>query len=278
MASSQKCVQGLPPQPLPSAGEHLQPLVSPTTICASTEHLSTGEKTETGDESRGKPFHATRAIKLACIAICLIILAAAIDATSLSIALPVVTQRLQGTAIQAFWTGTSYLVTSGVMQPVIGGLSHVFGRKEMVLISCAFFFVGSLICALSNDFTMMLVGRVIQGIGGGGILALGEILITDLVPLEVRGLWLGVFGSMWAIGTVTGPLMGGAFAEAGLSGWRWIFWINLPMIGIGTVATVWFLRIKRLPGSTLEKAQRFDWFGSVIFVASTVSFLVPVSW
>lgn len=134
---------------------HQQPSISPPRVSLSAEQLSTGDQSATCDEMQEKQFRATRAIKLACVAISLIILAAAIDATSLSIALPIVTQRLKGTAIQAFWTGTSYLVTSGVMQPVIGGLSHVFGRKEMVLISCAFFFVGSLICALSNDFTMM---------------------------------------------------------------------------------------------------------------------------
>ncbi|KAI5304370.1 hypothetical protein KEM56_006563 [Ascosphaera pollenicola] len=239
---------------------HPQPPASSTRTSSSAEQLSTGAQTDTGDSMEEEPFRATKTVLLAGLAIFLIILAAAIDATSLSIALPIVTERLKGTAIQAFWAGTSYLVTSGVMQPVIGGLSHVFGRKEMVLISCA------------------LVGRVIQGIGGGGILALGEILITDLVPLEVRGVWLGMFGFAWAIGTVTGPLMGGAFAEAGHSGWRWIFWINLPMIGLGTIATICFLRIKRLPGSIYEKAQQFDWFGSVLFVASSVSFLVPVSW
>lgn len=71
--------------------------------------------------------------------------------------------------------------------PVIGGLSHVFGRKELIMASSVFFAVGSLVAALAKNFTMMLVGRTIQGIGGGGILTLGEILVTDLVPLSVRG-------------------------------------------------------------------------------------------
>lgn len=124
--------------------------------------------------------------------------------------------------------------------------------------------------------TTLLIGRSIQGIGGGGILTLGEILITDLVPLSVRGAWFGHLGSMWAIGSVTGPLMGGAFAQN--VSWRWIFWINLPIIGLGGAALIVFLRINKTPGEMIDKVKRFDWIGSVFFIASTVSFLVPLTW
>jgi len=193
-------------------------------------------------------FKPTRGFVLAFVSICMITLAAALDATSLSIALPIITVKLKGTAIEAFWSGTSFLVTSAVFQPVIAGLSHVFGRKELVLASSLFFAVGSLIAALATNFTMMLVGRslqwvisswynrkiqtlnfVLRGVGGGGILTLGEIIVTDLVPLSVRGAWFGYLGSMWAIGSVTGPLMGGAFAQN--VSWTWIFWyVNVSVI------------------------------------------------
>lgn len=100
---------------------------------------------------------------------------------------------------------------------------------------------------------------------------------------------------MWAIGTVVGPLLGGGkfflllgyratsnlslgFAQSSHSGWRWIFWINLPIIGIGAIATILFLKVRRLDGQMLVKVRRFDWFGSTIFGASTVSFLIPVTW
>lgn len=121
-----------------------------------------------------------------------------------------------------------------------------------------------------------LVGRSIQGIGGGGILTLGEIIVTDLVPLAVRGAWFGYLGSMWAIGSVTGPLMGGAFAQNVT--WRWIFWINLPIIGIGIVLITLYLKLSHTTGGLAAKIRRFDWFGSVIFTASTLSFLIPVTW
>ncbi|CZS99073.1 related to putative multidrug transporter [Rhynchosporium agropyri] len=145
-----------------------------------------------------------------------------------------------------------------------------------MLTSILFFFVGSVVSALAKNFTMMPVGRSIQGIGGGGILSLGEILVTDLVPLAVRGTWFGYLGSMWAIGSVTGPLMGGAFAQN--VNWRWIFWINVPIIAIGTVAIVMFLTLNKTAGNLVQKARNFDWFGSIFFVASSVSFLIPLTW
>ena len=83
---------------------------------------------------------------------------------------------------------------------------------------------------------------------------------------------------MWAIGTVVGPLMGDGFAQSSYSGWRWIFWINLPLIGIGIVAILFFLKVARLKSNLSSKVHEFDWIGSIIFIASIVSFLVPVTW
>lgn len=115
---------------------------------------------------------------------------------------------LGGSAIEAFWSGTSFLLTSTVFQPVLGSFSHIFGRKPLIYVSLALFLAGAIICALANNFTVILVGRSIQGIGGGGIIALTEIVITDMIPLRERGKWLSAMSGMWSIGTVAGPLVG----------------------------------------------------------------------
>jgi MFS family permease len=102
-----------------------------------------------------------------------------------------------------------------------------------------------------------------------------EIVVTDLVPLRYRGQWAGIIAAMWSIGSVSGPLIGGAFAQVQ---WRWIFWINLPFIGIGGVMVPLFLRLNVIPQSIASKLKRVDWIGTVLFVASMTSFLIPLTW
>ena len=103
-----------------------------------------------------------------------------------------------------------------------------------------------------------------------------EILITDLVPLRERGKWFGFQSLTWAIGSVTGPLIGGAFAQE--ASWRWIFWINLPFCGLGFLTLPFCLRLQHPPGRLASKLLRFDWIGAFFLTASTTSFLMPVSW
>ena len=121
-----------------------------------------------------------------------------------------------------------------------------------------------------------MVGRSIQGVGGGGIISLTEILITDLVPLRERGKWFGFQSLTWALGTVTGPLIGGALAQE--ASWRWIFWINLPFCGLGFLVLPYCLRLHHPPDRLNSLVYQFDWVGAILLTASTTSFLMPVSW
>lgn len=111
--------------------------------------------------------------------------------------------------------------------------------------------------------------------GGGGIIALTEVVVTDLVPLAQRGKWFSVLSAMWSIGTVTGPLIGAGFAQSVT--WRWIFYINLPVLGAGMVFVFLFLHQAKVPGGIGEKLKRFDWMGSVLFTAATTAFLFGLS-
>ncbi|KAK8212143.1 major facilitator superfamily domain-containing protein [Phyllosticta capitalensis] len=212
----------------------------------------------------------------AFICLCIVNLVCALDATSISVALPVMSEALHGTGIEAFWTGTSFLLTATVFQPSFASLSHVFGRKPLLLIALTFFTVGAIAGAVSNDFTALLTSRVIQGIGGGGIAALTGVIITDMVPLKERGKWLGLVTMMWAIGSVIGPVIGGVLAEK--ASWRWIFWINVPFCAIGYVMIPLFLKLQYKPGNFMQKLKQIDWIGSFLFVASTTSTLIPITW
>jgi Major Facilitator Superfamily len=164
------------------------PIHSPTSSKPPSEHSPDGE------------FKPGWRFILAFLSLTTITLMVALDATSLSVALPTIARKLGGSAIQAFWSGTSFLLASTVFQPVLGSFSSIFGRKPILFISLAFFGVGAIVAAVAKNFTVILVGRTIQGIGGGGVITLTEVIVTDMVPLRVRGAWFSFISSAWAIG------------------------------------------------------------------------------
>ena len=162
------------------------------------------------------------------------------------------------------------------------------------MIALVFFLVGAIVASVSNSFGPLLVGRSLQGIGGGGLIALTEIVVTDLVPLRLRGQWFGLISGMWSIGSVTGPIVGGAFSQnvtwvsflrqqklrttANWTSKRWIFYINFPFVGVALVFVPLFLRLNFVPQKLRDKLKRVDWIGTVLFIGSTTSFLIPITW
>ncbi|KIO16030.1 hypothetical protein M407DRAFT_234031 [Tulasnella calospora MUT 4182] len=142
----------------------------------------------------------------------------AIDLTSVSTALPTIVQDLNGSEFA--WVGSAFALGSTAMLPLVGGLAQIFGRRPVVLGSIAFFALGSGLCGGAKGMNMLIAGRAIQGVGGGGILAMAEIIVADLVPLSERGNYMGIFGAVWAVASAIGPPIGGAFSQ---SNWRWLF-------------------------------------------------------
>ncbi|KAL8968053.1 MAG: hypothetical protein Q9197_005084 [Variospora fuerteventurae] len=228
------------------------------------------------EESQLDPWKPSLRLYLAFMTLAVITMVVALDGTSLSVALPVISSQLGGTAIEAFWSGTSFLLCSTIFQPSFASFSHIFGRKPMIMVGLVFFVVGAIVAATSPNFEVLLVGRSLQGIGGGGLIALTEIVVTDLVPLRLRGKWFGLISSMWALGSVSGPIIGGALAHGDT--WRWIFWLNLPFCGVAFVFVPLFLRLAFKASHFSVQLARVDWFGSFLFIASTTSFLIPVTW
>ena len=155
-------------------------------------------------------------------------------------------------------------------------LSSTFGRRTVLLIALGLFAIGAIICGLSHGFISLIVGRSIQGVGGGGLIALTQVLITDMAPLRMRGKFFALISTVWALGSVTGPIAGGALA--GDAAWRWMFWLQLPFVGLGLVGAVAFLKLHYRERSRITKLQELDYIGSTIFVGSVTSFLIGVSW
>ena len=282
-----------------------------TDVASTSSSQSTIQIPPTGVDDDVLNFNPGMWLYMAIATLAVLTWVVALDATSLAVALPVssascptahlnvlnsyskiMSKVLHGTGLEAFWAGTSFLLCSTVFQPPLGALSSIFGRKTVLTVSVVFFLAGCLICGLAHNFTTILVGRSIQGIGGGGILVLTEIIICDLIPLRLRGQWFGALSGMYAIGTVLGPIVGGAFAQHVT--WvslaaphifsftdpskRWIFWINLPFIGIGLVMTPIFIKLQVLPTSLAQKLARVDWIGSIIFIGSATGLILAISW
>ena len=191
--------------------------------------------------------------------------------------LPTLAVDLKGTAAEAFWTGTSYLLAHAVLQPFIASLSDVFGRRELLIPSILFFAVGSIICGLAHNFPVMLTGRVLQGFGGAGIITLSQLVYADLVPLRLRPKYFTMVLGAWALGSLLGPLVGGLFVEHVT--WRWCFWLNLPVCTIALPMAVFFLGALSKPKTDLlTKLRTIDWLGNTLFLASLTSLLTAISW
>lgn len=133
-----------------------------------TSSSSSFVEPKNGGSSSPPSFEISTRFLMAFAALAVLTLMVALDGTSISVALPVIAKKLHGTAIEAFWAGTSFLLASTVFQPTFASFSHIFGRMRVIMVSICLFFVGVMMAALANDFGLLLAGRSIQGIGGGG--------------------------------------------------------------------------------------------------------------
>ncbi|KPV74144.1 uncharacterized protein RHOBADRAFT_15707 [Rhodotorula graminis WP1] len=197
----------------------------------------------------------------------------ALDLTAVSTALPSIAADFEST--DATWIGSAYALTSTALIPWTGGLAAIFGRRPVMIGGILIFALGSALTGAAQSMAMAIGGRSVQGIGGGAILTMVEIIICDLVPLAERGTYFGIIGAVWALASTLGPPIGGALASAGA--WRWLFYLNLPLCGLALVLTFIFLRIKA-PETTLEeKLEQMDWW-NLLFVAAATSTILGLTW
>jgi len=197
---------------------------------------------------------------------------ASLDQTIVSTSIYTIANDLDGLSLQA-WATTAYLITSTVSTPLYGKLSDIFGRRPLYLTAIAVFLAGSIYAGSVHSMTELAIARGIQGLGAGGLLALALTIIGDIVSLKDRAKYQGYFMSVFGISSVLGPVVGGAFAGSanilGFDGWRWVFFINVP---IGLAALVVVFLFLHLPARHLK--QKIDYWGAAAITVAIVPLLL----
>lgn len=225
-------------------------------------------------ENGGERSHAE--IMVVMTSLMMVMLLAALDQTIVSTALPRIAVDLHGLNKYS-WVATSYLLTSAIATPIYGKLGDLFGRKKIFQIAITLFLVGSALCGLSQNMDQLIFFRALQGIGAGGLMSLVLAIVGDVIPPRQRGKYQGYFGAVFGVSSVVGPLLGGFFADAptlfGVVGWRWIFYINIPLglIALAAVAARLHLPVKR-------SEHKVDYTGVALMTVSVVSLLLAMTW
>ncbi|MEV1287798.1 MDR family MFS transporter [Micromonospora sp. NPDC049679] len=197
-------------------------------------------------------------------------LLAALDQTIVGTALPTIVGELGGINHYS-WVVTAYLLASTASTPLYGKMADLYGRRPVFLFSIVTFLIGSLLAGMSQDMLQLIITRGIQGIGAGGLMTLAFTIISDVVSPRERGRYQGLFGAVFGLSSVAGPLVGGYFAE---HNWRWIFYINVPLAILAIVVCYRVMRL--IPFQRREHA--IDWIGAGLLVAGVSCLLLALSW
>jgi len=195
----------------------------------------------------------------------------ALDQTIVSTSIRTVADDLDGLSIQA-WVTTAYLITSTITTPIYGKLGDLYGRKKLFMFAISVFIVGSVLCAFATSMYELAAFRAFQGLGAGGLFTLVLAIIGDIVSPRERAKYTGYFMATFATSSVLGPVIGGFFAGQdeilGVTGWRWVFLVNVP---VGIVALIVVFRTLHL--SHQPRQVRIDWWGAVALVVALVPLL-----
>ena len=228
--------------------------------------------------------------RMTLIALMIVFLLSALDQTIVSTAMPTIVSELQGLDLYA-WVTTSYLLTSTVMVPIWGKLGDLYGRKPILIIGIVIFVIGSWLCGIAGEFgdmpvigggmMQLIVFRGIQGIGGGALFTTAFATIADLFPPRERGKYAGLFGAVFGLASVLGPIIGGYFTDHGsvdilglhVAGWRWVFYINLPT----SVLAMALIGLK-MPNLGHTGGGRIDYWGAIFVVLAIGSLMLALSW
>ena len=228
--------------------------------------------------------------RMALGAVLIVLFLSALDQTIVATAMPRIVKELAGLDRIA-WVGTAYLLTSTVTVPIYGKLGDIYGRRPVLVFGVLMFLAGSMLCGLAGEFGPLpllgdgmnqLIGfRAVQGLGAGALTTGAFAVVADIAPPAERGKYTGYFGAMFGFAGLLGPVLGGFLTDHAttsvmghiVSGWRFIFYVNLPL---GLVAL--YILLTRLPAGRRGADARIDWLGSGLIVATTVPLLLALTW
>ena len=196
---------------------------------------------------------------------------AALNQTIIATALPTIGRRFADFESLS-WVVTAYLLTSTAVAPLYGKLSDIHGRRAMLLTAVGLFVAGSVLCAAAPNMMLLIIGRGLQGLGGGGILPLCQSVIADVVAPRERGRYQAYMGVVWVTSGVFGPVLGGVLAEY----WDWsvIFWLNVPL-GLGAALLI-HVHLANIPRH--ERKHKLDVLGAVLMMGSAIPLLLALTW
>ncbi|PVI02282.1 MFS general substrate transporter [Periconia macrospinosa] len=193
------------------------------------------------------------------------------DSVIVSVALPFISKDLSTTTSQYSWVASSYLLAAASLMPLWGPMSDAVGRKPVLTAGLLVFLVGSLISALARDSNTLIGGRAVQGMGEGAFTVMTNICMADLFRLHERSLYIAIYAGASCVGAALAPILGGVLTQ--YAGWRWCFWINLPVTAACIALIVGLLPFPMLKLSALTELKRVDWLGMLLVSCGTVLLL-----
>ncbi|RSM02273.1 hypothetical protein CDV31_010993 [Fusarium ambrosium] len=233
-----------------------------------------GKTHQFNEQTNYVPKRAIITIFLACASVDLLAL---MDQTMLATSLYIIGNALGSTA-EVSWIASGYFITSTVGQLMYGRLSDIWSRKIILLTGLAIFFVGSLASSLAQSVLQLTIFRAFTGIGGGGLMTVAQLIVSDVVPLRERGKYQGILGAVVAIANGVGPVIGGALSSKSQDSWRWIFRMQLPLTLFTTCCVLFSMPLKKVEGDWRLKLKAVDFLGIFLALAGMTVVILGLTW